>query len=69
MARVRCTLLLTPIESDALCLITAQTAESLSGAIRSLIRDGLRLRAYANPPDVVALRALKRMEGRNGELA
>lgn len=67
MARIKRAVMLTPLEDDALCLITAQTGDSLSAAIRSLIRDGLRYRAYREHPDGIAHKALKRMEGRNGE--
>lgn len=67
MSRKKLLVSLTPLEYNALCLVTAQTADSLSGAIRRLIRDGLKYRAFGEHPDVIALKALERIEGRNGE--
>lgn len=67
MARAKFLVSFTPLEYNALHLITAQTGNSMSGVIRALIRDGLKYRAFGEHPDVVAHRALERMEGRNGE--
>lgn len=46
-------------EMKALCKITAQMNDSLSSVIRSLILDGLKLRAYHNSvKDTIAEEAI-----------